>query len=101
MGNGIVYNHRQKGFWVNDRETCVHVEDGSLLLRHVYFAGNDRDFTNRCGENSILLGTGLGNEIGNRNLMVDPLNVTNPDFRLNSDGFGRAGRSPATHESVV
>ena len=85
--NGIVYNHRQKGFWVNDRETCANVDNGSLLLRHVYFAGNDRDFTNRCGENSIFLATGLGNQIGNKNLMQDPLREVNPDFRLNSDGL--------------
>ena len=67
LSNGIVYNHLQKGFWINDRESCVYIEDGSISVRNTYFANNDRDFTNRCGENVLF--EEAGSLVGTSNIL--------------------------------
>ena len=84
--NGIVINHRQKGFWINDRESCVYIEDGSITLKNVYFASNERDFTDRCGENALFLNEVEGNAIGTTNILVDPYNEMAPNYMLNEEG---------------
>ena len=86
LGNGIVYNHRTKGFWINDRESCDYVLDGSIRMRHVYFANNDRDFSNRCGENNLFLTEEAGNVIGESNFFQDPFNPMGANLMLNSEG---------------
>lgn len=87
LANGIVYNHKQKGFWIDDSESCVYVENGSILLRNVYFAANERDFTNRCGENALFLTDEAGNMIGTSNFLQNPFSLTNPNFMLTGEGM--------------
>lgn len=86
LGNGIVYNHRQKGFWINDRESCVYVTNGSIRLRHVYFANNERNFTNRCGEDGLFLNEEAGNSIGTSNFLQNPFSLVAPNFMLTPEG---------------
>lgn len=85
--NGIVINHRQKGFWINDKESCEFIQDGSISLRNTYFFNNDRDFTDRCGENALFLNDVEGNVIGTASILVDPFNTENPNFMLSSEGL--------------
>ena len=86
LANGIVYNHLQKGFWINDKETCDYIEDGSIQLRNTYFAANERDFTNRCGENELFLNETAGNVIGTSNFLQNPFSLVTPNFMLTAEG---------------
>lgn len=82
--NGIVFNHRQKGFWINDPESCVFIENGSITVRNTYFASNERDFTNRCGENALFEAT--GSVVGTSNILENPFSLSNPNLMLNVQG---------------
>ncbi len=85
--NGVVLNHRQKGFWINDRESCEFIQDGSITLSNVFFFNNERDFTDRCGENALFLNDEAGNLIGANSLLQDPFNEEAPNLMLNSEGM--------------
>lgn len=84
--NGIVFNHKQKGFWIDDSASCLYIENGSILMRNTYFSSNDRDFTNRCGENELFLNDVARNEVGTDNFMQNPFSLAAPNFMLNSQG---------------
>ncbi len=84
--NGIVFNHKQKGFWIDDSESCVYIQDGSIEMRHTYFAANERNFTNRCGENALFLNDTAGNQEGADNFMQNPFSLAAPNFMLTSQG---------------
>lgn len=84
--NGIVFNHKQKGFWIDDSESCLYIENGSIQLRNTYFSSNERDFTNRCGENALFLNDVARNEVGTDNFMQNPFSLAAPNFMLNSQG---------------
>ena len=85
--NGVVLNHRQKGFWINDKESCAFIEDGSISLGNVYFFNNERDFTDRCGENALFLNEEAGNLIGEASVLLDPFNEEAPNLMLTNDGL--------------
>ncbi len=85
--NGIVYNHRQKGFWINDRESCVYVQNGIISLRNIYFFNNERDFTNRCGENELFLNEVQGSMIGEQNILQSLSDPENPNYFLTPEGL--------------
>ena len=86
LANGVVYNHRQKGFWINDPESCIYVQNGSITLNNIYFANNERDFTNRCGENNLFLNDEANTVIGTSNIVENPFSLSNPNFMLNIQG---------------
>ncbi len=85
--NGIVFNHKQKGFWIDDSASCVYIENGSILLRNTYFSANERDFSNRCGENALFLNEGAGNSIGTSNFIQNPFSLASPNFMLSNEGL--------------